>query len=65
MLCLFQILFRHEEQTVTKFLDKTQTSVSLPLPKDYVYVVLEIRTWGEGGDGPAKEIIVSQDSGKM
>ncbi|KAM4741647.1 contactin-2 [Anableps anableps] len=59
----YKILYRHEDQTVMKFLDKTKTSVSLPLPKDYGYVVLEVRTWGEGGDGPAQEIIVSQDSG--
>lgn len=36
----------------------------LPLPKDNAYVVLEIRSWGEGGDGPAHEIIVSHDSGE-
>ncbi|XP_015260563.1 PREDICTED: contactin-2-like [Cyprinodon variegatus] len=46
-----------------KVLDKTKTSLSLPLPKDYGYVVLQIRTCGEGGDGPPHEVIVSQDSG--
>lgn len=47
-----------------KVLDKTKSSVNLPLPKDNSYVVLEIRSWGEGGDGPAHEIIVSRDSGE-
>lgn len=36
----------------------------MSLPKDSGYVVLEIRSWGEGGDGPAHEIIVSRDSGR-
>uniref|UniRef100_A0A8D3CJQ5 Contactin 2 n=1 Tax=Scophthalmus maximus TaxID=52904 RepID=A0A8D3CJQ5_SCOMX len=45
-------------------LDKGKSSVSLPLPKDNGYVVLEIRSWGDGGDGPAHEIIVSRDSGE-
>lgn len=47
-----------------KVLDRTKSSVTLPLPKDNGYVVLEIRSWGEGGDGPAHEIIVSRDSGE-
>lgn len=38
--------------------------MKLPLPRDNGYVVLEVRSWGEGGDGPAHEIIVSQDSGE-
>ncbi|XP_037535094.1 contactin-2 [Nematolebias whitei] len=59
----YKILYKHEDQAALKFLDKTKTSVSLPLPNDAGYVVLEVRTWGEGGDGPAQEIIVSQDSG--
>uniref|UniRef100_A0A667YCI8 Contactin 2 n=1 Tax=Myripristis murdjan TaxID=586833 RepID=A0A667YCI8_9TELE len=50
-------------QTALKVLDKGKTSVSLPLPRDDGYVVLEIRSWGEGGDGAAHEIIVSRDSG--
>uniref|UniRef100_A0A671V5V4 Contactin 2 n=1 Tax=Sparus aurata TaxID=8175 RepID=A0A671V5V4_SPAAU len=51
----------HNESAVLGYkviLDKAKTSVSLPLPKDNGYVVLEIRSWGEGGDGPAHEIIV-------
>lgn len=44
-------------------LDKGKTSINLPLPKDNGYVVLEIRSWGEGGDGAAHEIIVSRDTG--
>lgn len=63
-LFLGQVLYKHEDQTVLKLLDKTKTSVSLPQPKDNGYVVLEIRSWGEGGDGPAHEIIVSRDSGE-
>ncbi|XP_011473528.1 contactin-2 isoform X1 [Oryzias latipes] len=59
----YKVLYKHEDQTVLKLLDKTKTSVSLPQPKDNGYVVLEIRSWGEGGDGPAHEIIVSRDSG--
>uniref|UniRef100_A0AAQ5Z4P4 Contactin 2 n=1 Tax=Amphiprion ocellaris TaxID=80972 RepID=A0AAQ5Z4P4_AMPOC len=51
--------------TSTQFLDKAKSSVTLPLPKDNGYVVLEIRSWGEGGDGPAHEIIVSRDSGEQ
>lgn len=47
-----------------KVVDKAKSSVSLPLPKDNDYIVLEIRSWGEGGDGPAHEIIVSRDSGE-
>lgn len=57
-------MYKHEGQTALKVLDKTKTSVNLPLPKDNSYVVLEIRTWGEGGDGPAHEIIVSRDTGE-
>ncbi|XP_069544877.1 contactin-2-like, partial [Brachyistius frenatus] len=59
----YKVLYKHEDQAVLKFLDKSKMSVSLPLPKDNSYVVLEIRSWGEGGDGPAHEIIVSRDSG--
>ncbi|XP_039971428.1 contactin-2 [Xiphias gladius] len=59
----YKVLYKHEGQTALKVLDKVKTSVSLPLPKDNGYVVLEIRSWGEGGDGPAHEIIVSRDSG--
>uniref|UniRef100_A0A671V4Y8 Contactin 2 n=1 Tax=Sparus aurata TaxID=8175 RepID=A0A671V4Y8_SPAAU len=60
----YKVLYKHEGQTALKVLDKAKTSVSLPLPKDNGYVVLEIRSWGEGGDGPAHEIIVSRDSGE-
>lgn len=59
----YKVLYKHEGQTALKVLDKAKSSVSLPLPKDNGYVVLEIRSWGEGGDGPAHEIIVSRDSG--
>uniref|UniRef100_A0A4W6E8Y2 Contactin 2 n=1 Tax=Lates calcarifer TaxID=8187 RepID=A0A4W6E8Y2_LATCA len=52
----------HNESAVLGY-KVSATSVSLPLPKDNGYVVLEIRSWGEGGDGPAHEIIVSRDSG--
>lgn len=58
-----QVLYKHEGQTALKVLDKSKTSVSLPLPQDNGYVVLEIRSWGEGGDGAAHETIVSRDSG--
>lgn len=60
---LRQVLYKHEGQTSLKVLDKSKSSVNLPLPKDDGYAVLEIRSWGEGGDGPAHEIIVSGDSG--
>uniref|UniRef100_A0A8C8HBR2 Contactin 2 n=1 Tax=Oncorhynchus tshawytscha TaxID=74940 RepID=A0A8C8HBR2_ONCTS len=43
--------YKHEGQSALKVLDKGKTSVTLPLPKDNGYVVLEIRSWGEGGDG--------------
>ncbi|XP_061687345.1 contactin-2 isoform X2 [Syngnathoides biaculeatus] len=59
----YKVLYKHEGQPVLKVLDITKTSVKLPLPKDNGYVVLEVRSWGEGGDGPAHEIIVSQDLG--
>uniref|UniRef100_A0AAV2M8Y2 Contactin-2 n=1 Tax=Knipowitschia caucasica TaxID=637954 RepID=A0AAV2M8Y2_KNICA len=59
----YKVLLKHDGQTTLKVLDKTKTSASLPLDKDYGYVVLEIRSWGEGGDGPAHDIIVSQESG--
>ncbi|XP_031133102.1 contactin-2 [Sander lucioperca] len=59
----YKVLYKHEGQTALKVLDHTKTSMSLPLPKDNGYIVLEIRSWGEGGDGPAHEIIVSRDSG--
>uniref|UniRef100_A0AAR2LCM7 Contactin 2 n=1 Tax=Pygocentrus nattereri TaxID=42514 RepID=A0AAR2LCM7_PYGNA len=59
----YKVLYKHEGQSALKVLDKGKTSVNLPLPKDNGYVVLEIRSWGEGGDGAAHEIIVSRDSG--
>ncbi|XP_046880541.1 contactin-2 [Hypomesus transpacificus] len=59
----YKVLYKHEGQTALKVLDKSKTSVSLPLPQDNGYVVLEIRSWGEGGDGAAHETIVSRDSG--
>uniref|UniRef100_A0A3Q2XSV1 Contactin 2 n=1 Tax=Hippocampus comes TaxID=109280 RepID=A0A3Q2XSV1_HIPCM len=60
----YKVLYKHEGQTVLKVLDREKTSVNLPLPKDNGYVVLEVRSWAEGGDGPAHEIIVSRDSGE-
>uniref|UniRef100_A0A8D3DGR9 Contactin 2 n=1 Tax=Scophthalmus maximus TaxID=52904 RepID=A0A8D3DGR9_SCOMX len=60
----YKVLYKHEGQNSLKVLDKGKSSVSLPLPKDNGYVVLEIRSWGDGGDGPAHEIIVSRDSGE-
>lgn len=62
--CPCQVLYKHEGQNTLKVLDRSTSSVRLPLPKDNTYVVLEIRSWGEGGDGPAQEIIVSRDSGQ-
>ncbi|XP_034081705.1 contactin-2 [Gymnodraco acuticeps] len=60
----YKVLYKHEGQTSLKVLDQSKTSVNLPLSEDDGgYVVLEIRSWGEGGDGPAHEIIVSRDSG--
>uniref|UniRef100_A0A8B9KS73 Contactin 2 n=1 Tax=Astyanax mexicanus TaxID=7994 RepID=A0A8B9KS73_ASTMX len=59
------VLYKHEGQSALKVLDKGKTSVNLPLPKDNGYVVLEIRSWGEGGDGAAHEVIVSRDSGGL
>ncbi|KAF4093717.1 hypothetical protein AMELA_G00005100 [Ameiurus melas] len=59
----YKVLYKHEGQSALKVLDKGKTSVNLPLPKDNGYVVLEVRSWGEGGDGAAHEIIVSRDSG--
>uniref|UniRef100_A0A7N9AQT3 Contactin 2 n=1 Tax=Mastacembelus armatus TaxID=205130 RepID=A0A7N9AQT3_9TELE len=59
----YKVLYKHEGQTALKVLDKAKSSVTLPLPKDNGYIVLEIRSWGEGGDGPAHEIIVSRDKG--
>uniref|UniRef100_A0A8K9V9X4 Contactin 2 n=1 Tax=Oncorhynchus mykiss TaxID=8022 RepID=A0A8K9V9X4_ONCMY len=58
----YKVLYKHEGQSALKVLDKGKTSVTLPLPKDNGYVVLEIRSWGEGGDGAAHETIVSRDS---
>uniref|UniRef100_A0AAZ3SCG6 Contactin 2 n=1 Tax=Oncorhynchus tshawytscha TaxID=74940 RepID=A0AAZ3SCG6_ONCTS len=58
----YKVLYKHEGQSALKVLDKGKTSVTLPLPKDNGYVVLEIRSWGEGGDGAAQETIVSRDS---
>uniref|UniRef100_A0A8C7F515 Contactin 2 n=1 Tax=Oncorhynchus kisutch TaxID=8019 RepID=A0A8C7F515_ONCKI len=60
----YKVLYKHEGQSALKVLDKGKTSVTLPLPKDNGYVVLEIRSWGEGGDGAAQETIVSRDSGE-
>lgn len=59
----YKVLYKHEGHTALKVLDKGKTSISLPLPKDNSYVVLEIRSWGEGGDGAAHETIVSRDTG--
>ncbi|XP_063071450.1 contactin-2 [Engraulis encrasicolus] len=59
----YKVLYKHEGQSALKVLDKGQTSVKLPLPKDNGYVVLEVRSWGDGGDGAAHETIVSRDSG--
>ncbi|XP_056887094.1 contactin-2 isoform X2 [Takifugu flavidus] len=59
----YKVLYKHEGQSTLKVLDKSRPTVKLLLPKDNSYVVLEIRSWGEGGDGPAHEIIVSRDSG--
>ncbi|KAL0978113.1 hypothetical protein UPYG_G00166050 [Umbra pygmaea] len=59
----YKVLYKHEGQSALKVLDKGKTSVTLPLPKDDGYVVLEIRSWGEGGDGAADETIVSRDTG--
>lgn len=59
----YKVLYKHEGQSALKILENGHTSVRLPLPKDNGYVVLEVRTWGEGGDGAAQEIIVSRDSG--
>ncbi|KAK6472062.1 contactin-2-like [Huso huso] len=59
----YKILYKQEGQAVLKVLDKGKTSIQLPLPRDNGYAVLEIRAWGEGGDGAPKEVIVSRDSG--
>uniref|UniRef100_A0A674NVD0 Contactin-3 n=1 Tax=Takifugu rubripes TaxID=31033 RepID=A0A674NVD0_TAKRU len=53
----YKVLYKHEGQSTLKVLDKSRSTVKLLLPKDNSYVVLEIRSWGEGGDGPAHEII--------
>ncbi|KAJ3601776.1 hypothetical protein NHX12_029540, partial [Muraenolepis orangiensis] len=58
----YKVLYKHEGQASLKVVDKGKTSVKLPLPPDNAYVVLEIRSWGEGGDGAAHETIVSRDS---
>ncbi|KAJ8265111.1 hypothetical protein COCON_G00142100 [Conger conger] len=58
----YKILYRHEGQHALKVLEKNKRSISLPLPKDNSYVVLEICAWGEGGNGPPHETIVSRDS---
>ncbi|KAG5838914.1 hypothetical protein ANANG_G00228730 [Anguilla anguilla] len=50
-------------QHALKVLEKNRRSISLPLPKDDSHVVLEICAWGEGGNGPPHETIVSRDSG--
>uniref|UniRef100_A0A8C1P8R1 Contactin 2 n=1 Tax=Cyprinus carpio TaxID=7962 RepID=A0A8C1P8R1_CYPCA len=59
----YKVLYKHEGQSALKILDKSKNSVILPLPKDNGYVVLEVRSWGDGGDGAAHETIVSRDSG--
>ncbi|XP_048878465.1 contactin-2 [Brienomyrus brachyistius] len=59
----YKVLYKHEGHSALKVLEKGKTSISLPLPKDNGYVVLEIRAWGEGGDGVPHETIVSRDSG--
>ncbi|XP_064156572.1 contactin-2-like isoform X1 [Anguilla rostrata] len=59
----YKILYRHEGQHALKVLEKNRRSISLPLPKDDSHVVLEICAWGEGGNGPPHETIVSRDSG--
>ncbi|XP_051958058.1 contactin-2-like [Xyrauchen texanus] len=59
----YKVLYKHEGKSALKILEKGKTSISLPLPKDSDYVVLEIRSWGDGGDGAAHETIVSRDSG--
>ncbi|XP_050978992.1 contactin-2 [Labeo rohita] len=59
----YKVLYKHEGQSALKILEKNKNSISLPLPKDNGYVVLEIRSWGDGGDGAAHETIVSRDSG--
>ncbi|XP_053725357.1 contactin-2 isoform X1 [Synchiropus splendidus] len=59
----YKVLWKHEGQTALKILDKWKTSVKLPLPRDKDYVMLEVRSWGEGGDGPAQELLVSGDTG--
>ncbi|KAG9339729.1 hypothetical protein JZ751_023376 [Albula glossodonta] len=59
----YKILYKHEGQHALKVLEKSRRSISLPLPKDNSYVVLEICAWGDGGDGPPHETIVSRDSG--
>ncbi|KAK7880272.1 hypothetical protein WMY93_030639 [Mugilogobius chulae] len=41
----YKVLLKHDGQTTLKVLDKTKTSASMPLVKDYGYVVLEIRSW--------------------
>ncbi|KAA0707726.1 Contactin-2 Axonal glycoprotein TAG-1 [Triplophysa tibetana] len=58
----YKVLYKHEGQSALKILDKGKTSINLPLPKDNGYVVLEIRSWGDGGDGAAHETIVSRDA---
>ncbi|KAG5835440.1 hypothetical protein ANANG_G00244030 [Anguilla anguilla] len=47
----YKVLYKHEGLSALKVLEKDQTSVSLPLPKDDGYVVLEIRSWGRGRRG--------------
>uniref|UniRef100_A0A8C2A9V0 Contactin 2 n=1 Tax=Cyprinus carpio TaxID=7962 RepID=A0A8C2A9V0_CYPCA len=54
----YKVLYKHEGQSALKILDKSKNSVILPLPKDNGYVVLEVRSWGDGGDGAAHETIL-------
>uniref|UniRef100_A0A8C2A954 Contactin 2 n=1 Tax=Cyprinus carpio TaxID=7962 RepID=A0A8C2A954_CYPCA len=54
----YKVLYKHEGQSALKILDKSKNSVILPLPKDNGYVVLEVRSWGDGGDGAQKQIMI-------
>uniref|UniRef100_A0A8C2BK62 Contactin 2 n=1 Tax=Cyprinus carpio TaxID=7962 RepID=A0A8C2BK62_CYPCA len=54
----YKVLYKHEGQSSLKILEKSKNSITLPLPKDSGYVVVEIRSWGDGGDGAAQEAIL-------
>uniref|UniRef100_A0A8C4RV69 Contactin-3 n=1 Tax=Erpetoichthys calabaricus TaxID=27687 RepID=A0A8C4RV69_ERPCA len=58
----YKILYKQEGQAVLKVVEKGKNSIRLPLPRDDNFAVLEIRAWGEGGDGTPTEVIVSRDS---